>query len=114
MSYGKITIGYGTTEQKDLSVIDFVKCLFPGDRVVHVAMIEDGSFSVTIENLQSSGRSPQQTMRLSKESLVAIHTGIQMYFGVKGEDPVKLLTEFMQGNPIEYTCSDNLDPKFKL
>jgi len=48
--YGKITIGYGTSEQKELQIIDFVQAHFKDNRVITISQIEDGSFVSAVEN----------------------------------------------------------------
>ena len=108
--YGSITVGAGTSSVKQLKVEEFVTAEFVGKRIIHVAKIEDGSYSVTVENPVSTGRASQQSMWLSRESMIGVLTTMMLYFQVKGEDLSKELDFTVNGNELKYNCSDNLNP----
>lgn len=112
MSYGKVTVGFGSPEQHDIEVADFVKCVFAGDRFIHVSKLVDGTYCLSVENLPSSGRAPHQSMRLGEESFTALMFACAMYLEVKEMDVTKLMQDLQShkdGN-IEYAVSDNLSP----
>ena len=106
--YGKITVGYGTSEQRELEIIDFVQANFKDNRVVSISQIEDGSLIGAVENPPSSGRCPQTSIWLSKESFIGLISTAMIYFNIKGEDMQKLLEESIKGNEVNYSFSDNL------
>lgn len=106
--YGKITVGYGTSLQKELQIIDFVQAKYKDNRVITVSEIEDGSFTATVENLISTDRNPQSTIWLSKESFMGLLTTAMMYFTIKGEDIQKEVELSLDGKQIDYSFSDNL------
>ena len=106
-SKGKITVGVGTEEVHQLNIEEYVQTRFKDNRLFSVAKIEDGSFAVSVENPPSTGRS-NQTMWLSKESLVGLVSTILLYFEVKGEDSMGLLQQSVDSNNIEYFFSDNI------
>lgn len=106
--YGKITVGYGTCEQKELQVTDFVQAQFKDHRLISIAKIEDGSFSCVVENPKSSGRNIQTSIWLSKESLIGLISTAMMYFINSGEDMRTLLEKTTDDNKIRYWFSDNL------
>ena len=106
--YGKITVGYGTIEQKELEIVDFVQAHFKDNRVISISQIEDGSLVGVVENPPSTGRNTQSTILLSKESLIGLISTAMIYFDIKGEDLDSLLQQSVSDNKIDYNCSDNL------
>lgn len=108
MSRGKITVGFGTTEQKEMEIINFVQAKFKDHRLIGISQIEDDSLVVVVENPMSSGRNTQATIWLSKESFVGVLATAFLYFSAKGEDLGKLIQESVEKNEINYTLSDNL------
>lgn len=110
MSYGKVTVGFGSKDQHDIEVKDFVKSVFAGDRFIHIAQLVDDSYCITIENLPSSGRAPHQSMRVGQESFIALVHAIMLYMQVKDMNVSQLAIDLQQNGNIEYSCSDNLKP----
>lgn len=106
--YGKIRVGVGTNQQKELEIIDFVQARFKNNRIISISQIEDGSFVGAVENPPSSGRSTQSTIWLSKESFFGLLSTAMLYFNLKGEDMQKLLEESVEGGKVDYSFSDNL------
>ena len=106
-SNGKITVAFGTAQQHQLEIEEYVKAQFKDKRLFSVCKIEDGSFVVSVENPPETGRSTQQ-MWLSKESLVGIASAIMLYFTVKGEDIHELIKNSADGQEVPYTFSDNI------
>ena len=106
--YGKITVGYRTSEQKELQVIDFLQAKFKDNRVISISQIEDGTFIGAVENPPSTGRNTQATIWLSKESLIGLLSTAMLYFNIKGEDLHSLLEQSVSSEDIDYSFSDNL------
>ena len=108
MSRGKITVGYGTAEQRELEIVDFVQAEFKDHRLISISQIEDGSLVAVVENPVSSGRNTQATIWLSKESFVGMLSAAFLYFSAKGEDLGELMKSVIESEYINYTYSDNL------
>lgn len=108
VSRGKVTVGFGTTEQREMEIIDFVQAEFKDHRLISISEIEDGSLVTVVENPKSSGRNTQATIWLSKESFVGMLSTAFIYFSAKGQDLGKLMQEAVERNKIDYTFSDNL------
>lgn len=106
--YGKITVGVGTNQRRELEVVDFIQARFKNNRIISISQIEDGSFVGAVENPPSSGRNTQSTIWLSKESFIGLLSTAMLYFNLKGEDMQKLLEESAEGEKIDYSFSDNL------
>ena len=104
---GKITVAFGTAQQHQLEIEEYVKAKFKDDRLFSVLKIEGGSFVVSVQNPPESGRTTQQ-MWLSKDSLVGIAGAIMLYFTVKGEDIHELIRNSADGEEVPYTFSDNI------
>lgn len=108
--YGKITIGCGSKDEKELEIVDFIRANFIDNRLVSICKIEDESFLLSVENPSSTGRATQSTMWLSKESLTGLLTTIMLYFNVKEEDMDEMFEQIAKDKEVNYTCSDNLKP----
>mgnify|MGYP007100109641 CR=1 FL=1 len=108
MSRGKITVGYGTAEQRELEIIDFVQAEYKDHRLISVSQIEDGSLVAVVENPKSTGRNTQATIWLSKESFVGMLATAFLYFSAKGEDLGQLMKDVVERDNIDYSYSDNL------
>ena len=109
-SYGKITVAYGSDKQRELEVLDFVQAKYIDNRTVSVSSIEDGTNSITVENNISTGRAPQQSIWLSKDSFKALLSTIFLYLQVKGINISEDLKDCIEGNTLNYKFSDNLKP----
>jgi len=108
MSIGKIIVGYGTAEQRELEIVDFVQAEYKDHRLISISQIEDGSFAAVVENPQSSGRNTQTTIWLSKESFLGMLSTAFLYFSAKGEDLGELMKDVVEKDDIQYSHSDNL------
>jgi hypothetical protein len=108
MSYGKITVGYGTREQRELEVIDYLRASFLDNRLISISTIEDGSIVAVVENPPSTCRASQSSIWLSKESFIGIIGAAFLYFSAKNEDLGKLLKDVTINNDIQYSFSENL------
>ena len=108
--YGHITIGYGSNAQSELQIIDYVRSIYIDNRFAGCCKLEDGTYCINVENLNSSGRNPINTMRLSEESLGALIANCLLYFQVKGIDVTELMKKASGNQKIEYSISDNLKP----
>ena len=109
-SYGQLTVGFGTRLERKLDIVDFVQANYKDNRLVHVSMTEEDAIVVTVENPPSTGRAPQSSIYLSKESLLAALSTVFIYFSCKGEDLPSLLKEITTNEMIDYGYSDNLSP----
>ena len=105
---GKITVGYGTSEQKELSIINFLQARFKDNRLISISEIEDGTFVGSVQNPPSTGRNPQSVIWLSKDSLIGLVSTAILYFNIKGEDLHSLIQEATLNEDINYNFSDNL------
>lgn len=108
--YGTVTVGTESLTPKELKIVDFVQSQYKDNRLISVSMLEDDSYVLAVENPVSTGRAIQSTMRLSKESLMGLISGIFLYFECKKEDMGTALKEATGKNLIDYTFSDNLGP----
>ena len=106
--YGTVTVGFGTNQQKELQIIDFVQTTFKDNRLISVSQLEDNSYVCTVENPISTGRNPQSTMLLSKESMIGLVSTILFYFNLKDENIEDLLAKSTTDDRVKYVSSDNL------
>lgn len=111
--YGKITVGVGTAERRELEVVDFVQAKYIDGRTVSVSQIEDDSMTITVENIPSSGRAAQANIWLSKESVIAVLSTAILYFNLKGQDLEELFKTSIESDKIDYRFSDNLKKKMQ-
>lgn len=109
MSRGKITVGVGTPERRELEIVDFVQAEYKDHRLISISQIEDGSLVAVVENPASTGRNTQATIWLSKESFVGMLSTAFLYFSAKGEDLGELMKSVVEREDINYTFSDNLE-----
>jgi hypothetical protein len=106
--YGKVTVGSGTSQQREIEISEFLQANFKDNRLASVIKLEDGSFICGVENPSSSGRNAQSTIWLTKESLIGMIATAALYFKIKGEDLQDLIEDSAQSEDIEYRYSDNL------
>jgi hypothetical protein len=97
-------------KREELEVVDFLKASYRDNRLITVAGVEDGSFVLLVENPPSSGRSNDNKMWLSEESLLGVAQTILLYLGAKGEDLHALALKSVGNADIRYSYSDNLHP----
>lgn len=107
-SYGKITVGTGTTIQKDLQVLDMVQAQFTDNRLITCAGIEGNTFLLAVENPESTGRATSMKMWVSRESFFALITTALMYLNAKRLDAKDELQKCVRSGDINYCFSDNL------
>jgi len=108
-SYGKVTVGVGSLEQKEINIIDFVQASFKDNRLITISTLEnDEGYLLSIENPQSSGRNLTQNMWLSKESFMGLITTSFIFWNCKNVDLEKLLQMSVADNDVDYRISDNL------
>ena len=50
VSIGKVTVGFGTAEQREMGIVDFVQANFKDHRLISISQIEDGSIVTVVEN----------------------------------------------------------------
>lgn len=108
-NYGKVV-----TPEGELTIIDFVRARYIDNRLVSVASVEDGSFILSVENPESTGRNPSNKMWLSKESLVGLFSTISLLFEAKDMDMQELLLSAVDPSRlISYELSPNLKRPFE-
>jgi hypothetical protein len=107
--YGKITIGVGSNEQREIGIIDFVQATFKDNRLITILTLENNEgHLLSIENPTSTGRNPIQNMWLSKESFLGLISTAFIYWNGKNEDLEKLMQESVENNVVNYKLSENL------
>jgi hypothetical protein len=109
MSRGKVTVGYGTSFEKEMEVVDFFQAKYSDNRLISICEIENGSLLAVVENPQSTGRNTQSSIWLSKESFIGMISTAFLYFEAKGESFQDLLKSAVENGHIDYTFSDNLN-----
>jgi hypothetical protein len=107
-SYGKITVGVGSENQRDLNIVEFLQSRYTDNRLITVSRIEDGTYSLTVENPESSGRGTLSQMWLSEQSVVGLISTLMHYFNVKDMNLHELLNNSINNNSVDYRISDNL------
>jgi hypothetical protein len=108
--YGTATVGYGTSDQREIKVIDFVKARFNDDRLISVCTLENNEgYIVSVENPKSTGRSNQQLF-LSSESFSAVFSTMTIFLQCKEFDPTSFFNIGTNGGTIDYSFSPNLKP----
>lgn len=112
MNKGKAIIGYGTSQEHQLEIVDFVQANFADNRLVSVTELEDGTFTMTIENPPSSGRAIHQSIRLGKESFAAILFTAHLYLAGKGMRIEQILESVVVKEEIQYSYSSGINPTF--
>ena len=108
-TYGNLTVGYGTSEQRTIPIVEYVAAIYKDERKVSIARSEEDTYVISVDNYASSGRG-SHSINLSKESLIGVLTTGFMFLGVKGENIEQLLKDSMEGEEINYSFSDNLKP----
>lgn len=103
---GKITVGFGSDEQRELKVIDYVRAVYKDNRIVSISEIEDGSMIGIVQ----SDRAEQAQIWLSKESYIALLATSFLYFQCKREDLLKMIEQSIDSKDLRYYFSDNLQP----
>lgn len=105
---------YGTVETSEgtLKIVKFLQGKFVDNRIATVAELEDGSFMLVIENIKSSGRNPQQTMRLTRDSFKAILMMLTMYADavMEGTEELKAV---IGGEEFSFSYSMSIEDKIK-
>lgn len=107
-NYGKVTVGFGTSQQREIAIEDFVQARYKDNRFISVSSLEDGSLVATVENLESSERNTQQSIWLTKESFIGMISTAILYFNMKGEDLNDLFKNAIEKEEIDIKYSDNL------
>lgn len=107
--FGDVIVGAGTPQERQLRIIDYVQAAFFDHRLVNICGIEDGSFLISVENPESTGRSNQK-MWVGRESLLSIFATMGLYLNCKGIDIEKESKAITENKEIRYSISDNLKP----
>jgi hypothetical protein len=105
----KVTIGFGTSEERDLLVKGFVQSEFEEGRLATILLLEDDSYMLVIENPPGSGRTKQQVMRLTEKSLLALLCVSVLFFSASGTDIYEKISKMIGSEELGYTFSTNLN-----
>lgn len=114
MNYGKITVGLGTENQRDIQITDFVQTFLKDDRKITVAELEDNSYTLSVENNPSGERSSQNMMWLTKESFIGLISTAVLYLNLKCEDMDEMLKQTIENDKVNYIFSKNLNQNGEL
>jgi len=101
---------YGTANVAgiQIKITDFFQMDFINGRHISAFSLEDGTFCLSVENPESSGRS-NQTMRLSKESFIGLGVVYNFYLTKKWPEGLnELLKSLTTTDNFSYSHSDNL------
>lgn len=109
-SYGKITVGVGSSKERELNIKSFVQAEFKDKRLISISLLEDDTMLAIVENTESEERSELESIWLTKESFIGMISTAMMYFNMSGEDLEKLLKDSFEKDEIEYGYSNNLNP----
>ncbi|WP_336716312.1 hypothetical protein [Chryseobacterium mucoviscidosis] len=112
-NYGKVTVGFGSPEQHELEIKDFIQADFKDHRLISMAKLEDESFLLSVENPPSSGRATQQAIRLSLESTIGLVSTVMLYFNKKGLDMDSLIQQAVETYEINFSISQNISQNKK-
>jgi len=108
-NYGKVTVGKGSFDQREIDVVEFVRSRYKGNRVISIAKLEDETLVMGVENPPSTGRAAQATIWLSQESVIGVISTAIIYFSAKGLDFQKLLSDSLDRDDIDIEYSDNME-----
>ncbi|MDD3037926.1 hypothetical protein [Bacteroides sp.] len=100
--YGTVTLGFGTDEQREVEIVDYIRSEFKDHRLITVAKTEEDAYLLCVENPESSGRNTCSKMYLSLGSLVALLASTHLFFQNQGLDMAELLKEYVEGDVINY------------
>lgn len=108
---GSLTVGFNTPEQREIPIESFFRVYFADNRLCNCVKIKDGSYVVSVENPESSGRNTKQQIWVSPESLLGMITAVLFHFESDGKDLMELMKKATKDNGFNYDFSDNLKPK---
>ena len=97
-------------EIKELPIMAYISFEYKNGRTAHIIELENDDIIVSIENTEASGRNPQQNMRLSRDSFVAVLSQMLLYAEKSNMDLISDLAR-ISGETLNFVCSDNLDDK---
>lgn len=107
-TYGKVTVGYGGIEQRELEIVEYVQAKFKDNRLISISKLEDDTMVLSVESPPSTGRNAQSTIWLSKDSLIGLLSTASLYLAIKGEDLSEMIEDIV-GEEVNYGVSDNLE-----
>jgi len=111
--YGKITVGVGTSERRELEITEFIQADFKDHRTISIGKLEDDTYIFSVENPKSTGRADQQKMWLSKESAVGLITSAIVYFAANGIDFKEMLSESLATDEMQIQWSENMHTRIQ-
>ncbi len=111
--YGKANLGYGTPEEREVSITSFCRLQFPDHRLCTTFKLETDAYCLVVENPPSTGREPINQMYLSKESLMGVLASAIIHLSGEGVDFEDILSEITNGKDIQYELTPNLKPLSK-
>lgn len=108
--YGVATVGYGSTQQRKIPLMDFITAYYKDNRQITISeLINNEGMILSVENYESSGRSSQK-MWLTKDSVFGLFTTFLLYCKVKNIN-VDTAMQDLTNNEIKYILSENLEDK---
>ena len=110
-SYGKVTVGHGSQEQKGIDVIEFLQAEYKDRRLVSISVLNDDVNSIvgTVENPLSTGRNPQSSIWLSPESMFALVSTYFLFLTMQGKDIQSMVEQSISKDVVDFSYSDGLD-----
>lgn len=99
-SIGTVTLGYGSSEQRDVEIEDFLRCEFKDHRLMSVVKTEEDAYLFCVENPASTGRATEQKMYLTEGSAVALFSTYMLYLTHHGVDMQQLFDKYRQSGDI--------------
>ncbi len=110
-SYGKVTVGYGSMQQKEIDVIEFLQAEYKDRRLVSISVLNDDLKSIvaTVENPLSTGRNPQSSIWLSPESMFALLSTYFLFLTMRGIDVESMVKQSISKDAVDFSYSDGLD-----
>lgn len=99
-SIGTVTLGCGSSEQREVEIEDLLRCEFKDHRLVSVVKTEEDGFLFCVENPASTGRNTEQKMYLTEGSAVSLFSTYMLYLTHHGVDMQQLFDKYRQSGDI--------------
>lgn len=99
-SIGTVTLGYGSSGQREVEIKDFLRCEHEDHRLISIVKTEEDGYLFCVENPASTGRSTEQKMYLTEGSAVALFSTYMLYFTHHGVDMQQLFEKYRQSGDI--------------
>lgn len=87
---------------KELEITDLVRSTFKDHRLCTIARTEEGTFVLSVENPQSSGRATMSQMHVTEESMLSLVSCVCLYYHVNQVDMDAKLRDVAEKDSIQY------------